>query len=244
MASYALSEMNSVRKGALAAATVVVILASTACGQAAVVSSPTVTPATVVSPSSAVSPLPKPSPNPQADRMTIAGSAEAGSRRQITVKLPKGWENNDMVTARGSAGPPEGMALRVTLVDNTFKDPCAHVERTPKVGSTVEALTTALREIPNATATKPVQKTIAGRTATYVELAFPASLPCERFYLWQDSPGGDWWLNGPDQLVQVWILEVGGQRVTLSALSYPTTPETAKAELQGILDSIVFDVTS
>jgi hypothetical protein len=176
--------------------------------------------------------------------MTIAGSSEAGSLQQITVKLPKGWENNDMAALRGSAGPPEGIGFRVSLVDNTFKDPCAHVERTPKVGSTVDALTTALGEIPNATATKPVQKTIAGHPATYIELAFPASLPCEKFYLWQDSPGGDWWLNGPNQLVQVWILEAGGQRVTLSALSYPTTPEAAKAELQGILDSIVFDATS
>jgi hypothetical protein len=236
--------MNSARRVALTAATVVVILASVACGPAAVAPSPTIAPATVVSPSPVVSSSPEPSPSPQADRMTIAGSSEAGSLQQITVNLPKGWEKNDMAAARGSAGPPEGMGFRVTLVDNTFKDPCAHVERTPKIGSTVDALATALGEIPNATATKPVQKTIAGRAATYVELAFPASLPCEKFYLWQDSPGGDWWLNGPNQLVQVWILEAGGQRVTLSALSYPTTPEAAKAELQGILDSIMFDATS
>jgi hypothetical protein len=236
--------MNSARRVALTAATVVVILASVACGPAAVAPSPTIAPATVVSPSPVVSSSPEPSPSPQADRMTIAGSSEAGSLQQITVNLPKGWEKNDMAAARGSAGPPEGMGFRVTLVDNTFKDPCAHVERTPKIGSTVDALATALGEIPNATATKPVQKTIAGRAATYVELAFPASLPCEKFYLWQDSPGGDWWLNGPNQLVQVWILEAGGQRVTLSALSYPTTPEAAKAELQGILESIMFDATA
>jgi hypothetical protein len=230
--------MNSARRVALTAAAVVVTLASTGCGPAAVAPSPTVASATVISPS------PDSSPTPQADRMTIAGSSEAGSVQQITVKLPKGWENNDMAAARGSAGPPEGMGFRVSLVDNTFKDPCAHVERTPKIGSTVDALTTALGEIPNATATQPVQKTIAGHPATYIELAFPASLPCAKFYLWQDSPGGDWWLNGPNQLVQVWILEAGGQRVTLSALSYPTTPEAAKAELQGILESIMFDATA
>jgi hypothetical protein len=232
--------MNSTLKMAFVGAAVVVVAgAGIACGPVAVAPS-----SAAVAPSAAVPSSPEPSASNQADRMTIAGSTEAGSLQQITVKLPKGWENNDTAAARGSAGPPEGMGFRVSLVDNTFKDPCAHVERTPKVGSTIDALTTALGEIPNATATKPVQKTIAGHPATYIELAFPASLPCAKFYLWQDSPGGDWWLNGPNQLVQVWILEAGGQRVTLSALSYPTTPEAAQAELQGILDSIVFDATS
>ena len=232
--------MNSTLKMAFVGAAVVVVAgAGIACGPAAVAPS-----SAAVAPSAAVPSSPESSASNQADRMTIAGSTEAGLTQHITVNLPKGWENNDMAAARGTAGPPEGMGFRVTLVDNTFKDPCAHVERTPKIGSTVDALATALGEIPNATATKPVQKTIAGRAATYVELAFPASLPCEKFYLWQDAPNGDWWLNGPNQLVQVWILEAGGQRVTLSALSYPTTPEAAKAELQEILDSIVFEGAS
>ena len=100
--------MNSARRVALTAAAVVVTLASTGCGPAAVAPSPAVAPATVVSSS------PEPSPSPQADRMTIAGSSEAGSVQQITVKLPKGWENNDMAAARGSAGPPEGMGFFVS----------------------------------------------------------------------------------------------------------------------------------
>ena len=132
--------------------------ASTGCGPAAVAPSPTVAPATVVSPSPAVSSSPGPSPVPQADRMTIAGSSEAGSLQQITVKLPRGWENNDMAAARGSAGPPEGMGFRVSLVDNTFKGPYAHVGRNQRLDPTVDALTTALGEIPNATATKPVRE--------------------------------------------------------------------------------------
>lgn len=85
--------------------------------------------------------------------------------------------------------------------------------------------------------------TTAGYDATYVELAFPTSLPCTpvQFYLWQDSPDAYWWLNGPDQVIQVWILEVGGQRVTISTYTYPGTTDEAKAELQAILESIVFD---
>jgi hypothetical protein len=234
--------MNSMLSVAIAA--VIVVMAS-ACNPSAVAPSPTVARTTVISPSPVSSPSvslsPEPSPSNQADRMTVGGSAEAGFTQHITLKLPKGWENNDMAAARGSAGPPSGMGFRTTLVDNTFKDPCAHIERTPKIGSTVDALVTALGEIPNATATKAVKTTVAGHDATYLELAFPASLPCSQYFLWQDAPGGDWWLNGPNQLVQIWIVEVGGVRVTLSALSYPTTSKEAKSELQGMLDSIVFD---
>ena len=97
------------------------------------------------------------------------------------------------------------MAFVVSLVDNTFKDPCAHVQQSPKIGSTVAALATALGEVPNTTATKPVQTTIAGHEATYIEAAIPATLPCNpsSFYLWQDSPGGDWWAQGLNETARV-----------------------------------------
>jgi len=64
------------------------------------------------------------------------------------------------------------------------------------------------------------------------------------FYLWQDSPGGDWWVQGYGETARVWILDVAGKRVTFLAHSYPGSGENAKAEFQKILDSIVFDATS
>jgi len=171
--------------------------------------------------------------------MTVAGSA-----LQFTAELPAGWAPFEF--GGGRDGEPEGMAFFVSLVDNTFADPCAHVERSPKVGSTVEALAAALGEIPTTTATQPVQTTLAGNAATYIELTIPASPPCnpEEFYLWQDSPDAYWWALAPNELIRVWILEVGGQRVAMANRSRPGTSEAVKTELQGILDSLVFEVTS
>jgi hypothetical protein len=167
------------------------------------------------------------------------------------VKLPQGWTSGGEAPSlyganRGGSQPPAGTAFIVSLVDNTFKDPCTHIQRSPKIGSTVGALATALREIPNTTATAPVQTTLAGLAATYVTIAVPASLPCDpsQFYLWQDSPNGDWWSQGLNETVGVWILEAGGRRVVLATHSYPGSGAAAKAELQGILDSIVFDAAS
>ncbi len=164
----------------------------------------------------------------------------------LTVTLPSGWQSFQFGADRGTSNPPSGMAFIVSTVDNTFKDPCRHVERSPKIGSTVAALAAALGEVPDTTATKPVQTTIAGRQATYIELAIPASLPCRPsdFYLWQDSPNGDWWVQGLNETARVWILEVGGQRVAFLAHSYPGSGDGAKAEFQKILDSVVFDVGS
>ena len=217
--------MNSTLKMAFAAAAVVV--AGIACSPVA------------VAPSSAVAPSLEPNPSHQAARMTVAGSA-----LQFTAELPAGWAPFDFGASRD--GDPPGMAFFVSLVDNTFTDPCAHVQRSPKVGSTVEALAAALGEIPNTTATVPVQTTLAGNQATYIELTIPASPPCipEHFYLWQDSPNAYWWALAPKELIRVWIIEVGGQRVAIAARSRPGTSEGVKAELQKILDSVVFDVTS
>lgn len=209
-------------------------------------SSSALPPSPVASPSPVVPLSPAPSPSLQAVRMTVAGTELTGSPLQLTAELPAGWTSSRWGADIGTSQPPAGMAFIVSLIDDTFKDPCTHAPLSPKIGSTVDALATALGQIPDLNATQPVQTTIAGHAATSIELAVPASLPCapDQFYLWQDSPDGDWWVQGLNETVRVWILEVGGRRVAIASHSYAGTSEEAKAELQGILDSIVFDVGS
>jgi hypothetical protein len=180
--------------------------------------------------------------------MTVAGSDVIGPLLGLTVELPSDWQGSQFVAERGTSSAPAGMAFVVSEVDNTFSDPCAHTQRSPKVGPTVADLATALGEIPNTTATAPVQTTIAGHPATYIEIAIPASLPCvpSEFCLWQDSPGGgcNWWVQGYGETARAWILDVAGRRVMFLGHSYPGSGQNAKAEFQTILDSVVFDATS
>jgi hypothetical protein len=243
--------VNSMLKMALSVATLAGIAgASSACSPSAVApsvvaSSPVALPSAVASPP-AVSPSPQPSASLQAARMTVAGTDASGPPLGLAVELPPDWQAFQFGANRGTSSPPTGMAFVVSIVDNTFADPCAHTQRSPKVGSTVAALATALGEIPDTTATAPVQTTIAGHPATYIEIAVPASLPCvpSEFYLWQDAPGGHWWVQGYGETARVWILDVGGKRVTFLAHSYPGSGTNAKAEFEKILDSIVFDGAS
>ena len=183
-------------------------------------------------PSTSASPLP--SSSQQVDRMGLGGTDQ-----HFSVDLPEGWENNEWVANNHPLGGDT--SFFVGLVDNTFDDPCARVERTPKVGPTVEDLATALGEIPGTTASEPTQTEVAGFDASYIQVALDGPLPCAEFYWWQEGPGNQWWAVGADERLSVWIFDVEGQRVAIGARSYPGTPQEAKDELRDILDTIVFD---
>jgi hypothetical protein len=246
--------MNSSLKRAVGApALVVVAMAAVACGPVAVATSSAVASAVAppsavassvaVSPSAAVTSSRAPTPSQHVATMTVAGTEVTSSPLRLTVELPPDWQADGSVADIGTSSPPSGMAFVVSLVDNTFQDPCTHTQRSPKVGATIEDLAAALGKIPGTTATAPVKTKVAGYDATYVEIAIPASLPCQpsEFYLWQDSPDGDWWVQGLNETARIWILQVRSQRVTFLTHSYPGSGPDAKAEFQKILDSIVFD---
>jgi hypothetical protein len=219
--------MNSALKTALAASAAVAV-AIAGCGAGSVAPSPVASSAPVASPS------PDPSPSLQGDRMTLEGTT-----RQFAVQLPEGWENGGWIANDHESGGNSSFV--VTVVDNTMADPCGHIERSPRIGATVEDLTAALGEIPTTTATVPVKATIAGYEATYVEVALAGSPPCDQFVWLQAAPDRYLWAIDDDEQIRVWIIEPDGMRVAVVARSYPSTRAASKVELQKALDSIVFD---
>jgi hypothetical protein len=229
----------------MAVATAAFGMTDVACGPVAVAPSPAAARSAVLS-SAAVSSSPGSNSSQHAERLTVSGTEVDGSPLGLSVELPPDWQSFGYGASRGTSIPPAGMAFVVSVVDNTFEDPCTHRQRSPKVGSTVTDLAAALGRIPDTSATNPVQTTIAGHEATYIEIAIPASLPCvpSEFYFWQDSPDGYWWVQGLNETARIWILEVAGERVTFLAHSYPGSGDNAKAEFQKILDSVVFDGAS
>jgi hypothetical protein len=234
-------QVNTMLKMALAAAAVVVIVVAglTFLPREGGVGGPGAAP-----PRPSVSPSPTPAGSHQVVQMGVAGTGLNGvPALHLTAELPPGWTSSEFAARGDRAGPPDGSAFFVSLVDNTFADPCAHVQQSPKVGSSIAALTTAIGRIPNSTATQPVQTKVGGLDATRIDLTLAHNLPCmpTEFYLWQDSPNADWWALGVDEIISIWILDVKGQRVAIAARSYPGTSSAAQTELRGILDSIRFD---
>ncbi len=242
--------MNSIFK--LVVGTAAIVVSSAACSPAATAPASAATaptsaaPPASVAPSSATTSSPAASSGQQAVTLTVAGSDVTSSPLSLTVMLPPGWESFHFGADNGTSSPPAGMAFVVSLGYTTFKNPCVHVQPSPMIGPTVADLATALGKIPDTTATQPVQTTIAGHDATYIELAIPASLPCtpSEFDFWQDSPGGDWWVHALNETARIWIIDVDGQRVAFLTHAYPGSSADPKGVFESILNSVVFNPTS
>lgn len=189
---------------------------------------------------------PSPSPSIAARPMTLT----ATSGVQAAVDVPLAWHGDGEsdgqasgAVIRGETVPPDGLMVQLGAFANTYADPCLHTERTPPVGPTVDDLVTALADTPNMTATEPVQTTLGGRPATYIELTADAELPCEPndFYLGVNEDGYYFFIDGPRQIIRIWVLDVDGTRVYAMALHFPEATAEALAEEQLILDSIRFE---
>jgi hypothetical protein len=197
----------------------------------------------VPSPSPSISPSPAVSASPDNPSLQRGSVTFAGTNLHATVELPAGWESSEFGISNGKDADAGGLAAVFTIVYNTFAQPCTHTPRSKTVQQTVDSVAAALGEIPNTTATEPVRRTVAGKEATYIQLTLPDPLPCGgcNFYLWQDSPPGDWWALAGGEVIQIWIFEIEGQPVTIAARSWPSTSAETKAEFQTVLDSIVFE---
>jgi hypothetical protein len=171
-----------------------------------------------------------------------------GSDVRVSAEVPDSWTVQSWFAMPGTTQPPDGLSVSFEAITNTFSDPCGHVLRTPVIGSSTTDLVNALVELPNHTATQPAEDSIGGLPATYLELTADDPLPCapDQFFMWTDDPTGEQpgtglFAQGHGQIFRMWVLEVGGERVTVFAMRFPTSTEEAVAEQQAILDSIQFE---
>jgi hypothetical protein len=186
----------------------------------------------------------------------------------FTISLPEGWHvshntpnMSGFAAIRASTAPPNGMSVSLHAVANTFADPCGQEPHDPVIGPTVDDLVEVLGQIPNTTSTKPVDATLGGLPARYIEMTSDDPLPCSpsRFFVWETPTGGLNGAQGEGQIVRAWIVAleerctdddplnahderqcVGPFRIVASALSYPSASAGVLAEQQSILDSIQF----
>jgi hypothetical protein len=187
-----------------------------------------------------------------ASRQTRLNVTDGPEALRVVVDVPPTWQRGDSEPAdshsvvRGDTTPPTGMFVWFGSIANTYADPCGHVLRTPKVGPTVDDLIAAFAETPNLTSTEPVQTTLGGRPATYIELTVDDELPCPAnlFFLGADEQGFYFFLDGPGQVVRTWVLDVDGTRVVAWAFHFPEATAEGLAEEQAIVDSVEFEAVN
>jgi hypothetical protein len=240
-------EMNPTLRlaiGAAAVLAVAIIAINLLPGMATVGNKPS------ASPAQSATPAPSPIALPLFPEKLVAsaeGTYLAGDPFQIpmTVSMPAGWQGNvggpyAAYFDKASRDPSPGIAFSIS--QTFYGDPCTASILDPQPGPTVDDLATALAALPGLEATDPTAITVDGRLGKRLTLTAPDSVAgCTLdeggVGIWQ-LPRGAVFTLLPNQQRSLWIVDVDGQRLVISADRFPTTTADDLAEAQGILDSI------
>lgn len=162
---------------------------------------------------------------------------------QLQFTVGDGWRALDVEIQH------DEVSMAIHLVGNVYPDPCRNLVADPPLGPTVADLATRLAALPDADITPPAPVQL-GRVASgaYLELKVRDELPCSGvgYRLWHDPvgvyrtgvPHGPpyWTAERPNN--RIWILDIDGVRLVVSALSERTASEADLAMLQAVIDSI------
>lgn len=196
-------------------------------------------------------PTPTATPTTLETTLTVAPTTGTGfytglDHVAVAYAVPHGWESLDddgWAVIKSGSDPVFGAAF--WEVANIFIDPCQWVLFDPPVGPSVDELASAWAKVPAIEVTSTSDVTVDGYVGREVEFTVPNydASECQqnKFGLWQDGSFAnipDYWAQGPNVHLQLWILDVEGTRLVVKASYFPNTSEQDRADLEEILDSI------
>lgn len=162
----------------------------------------------------------------------------------VTVEVPDGWEASHGWVVIGPHGnqAPDGEAIRFYGGDlNLYVNPLATDEGLvdPPVGPSVDDLINAMVDHPDWTTTGPDAITIDGYAGQVVHVTLPPGAShAAPFYLFVDPSGGQIWGWAPDQSFDIYVVDVGGERLVVDTFHFPDASGDDLAARQAVLDSI------
>ncbi len=204
-------------------------------------------------PTQAASPTPSPRGLPVGDReLPLEGGASYITQDpflvRVTFTAPDGWEGKvgapylAFANPTGRDAPSYGVDF--AIFDKVLVDPCQFDQGFKDVlpKSSVDALVTALMDVPGFDASTPVDVTVDGYAGKQLTLAAPASfegctLSPDGPFVWQLPLG----TNSPfiaGQRSRLWIVEVDGQRLVIDLPEVPGQTAQERADAQAVFDSI------
>jgi len=164
---------------------------------------------------------------------------------RVSYTIPDGWSaiERTLWLTDGHNSPPGGAGLDFGRGPWLHSQPCLTDEQIAldnapadiEVGPGVDDFATALAEHPLLDTTSPVDVTLDGYSGKYLDLQVPLDLSdCAQYYVWE--PGI--YAQGPGHRWHIWILDVDGVRVVMTAYDYAETTPERRAQLASIVDSI------
>jgi hypothetical protein len=252
--SFQMSPSFRLAIGAAAVLAVAFIAINLLPGRTSVGNQPTAVPPSAAPPSvapstaspAALTPIPLPL-FPEVLVASAKGTYLAGDPFQIpmTVTMPAGWQGNvgGPYAAYFDKATGQSPGIAFTISQTFYSDPCkGEGLLDPQPGPTVDDLAATLAALPGLNATTPTAVTVDGHPAKQLTLTAPdsiaaCSLTDGALVLWQLPLGATFTLEAAQQR-SLWIVDVDGQRLVISADRFPSTTPEDLAAAQGILDSI------
>lgn len=219
------------------------------------------TPASVTPSAAIATPVPSgvPDPLPISQAALTPGSylidmdnVTAGSGvPDAMITVPDGWSSIDGWGVNlGGEDEAEWAGITFWSVDEVYAHPCQWDVPLLDPAPTVDGLASALAAVPLREATTPVDVTLDGYRGKRLDWSVPADMDfstCDAdsegtgFFSWTGSGAASLrYQQGPGQVDRLWILDVGGTRLVIDAMSMPGTGDATIAEMVGIVESIDF----
>jgi hypothetical protein len=182
----------------------------------------------------------------------------------VTVQIASpGWaslSDYDALTKNDDGlEPPDTVGVSLLAWSTTggvfvYGDPCHWSTTEPKAPATTPAeIAAALAAQPSRNATQPVDVTIGGYAGKHLTLhvAIDAASRSDAFaacdndtfasYRFEGESGPSRYHQGPDQIDEMWILDVNGKLVILDATYGPKAPMALVDELRALAESATFN---
>lgn len=167
----------------------------------------------------------------------------------LEITVPAGWQHwSDFGLLTPDAGDeptegPDGAAIVMgwtTFNVGLNSDPCltqGHEVPDIKVGPSVDDFVDAVQAHKGLDVTEPEDVELGGHPARFFSLRGPANISkCDNWRPW--DPG--FYVQGPNNLWDVWVVDVDGDRVLIVNQYFPDTPSTVTGQLREMAESIEF----
>lgn len=184
------------------------------------------------------------------------GNLEGGTYRlwprsllSVTLEVPDGWDSYERWAVTIPGASPGSMGLAFWDPVNLYQDPrsSAREPMDPPVGPTVQDFAQALSSHPGWAAETPRRATIDGRESLLVRITIPSEpeIPvCEQFALWYDAADRrSHCVRVPGAVLDVYIVEVRGERIVFSAQYDPGAAPDQVAALERMVESVRFETS-
>jgi hypothetical protein len=166
----------------------------------------------------------------------------------VTFTAPDGWVGKvggpylAYANPTGRGEPSHGVIF--SIFDKVVADPCHYDQgfKSALPTSSVDALVSALMDVPGLESSTPVDVTVDGYAGKQLTLMAPASfegctLSPDGYTVWQLPLGA----NNPfiaGQRSRLWILDVDGQRLVIDLPEAPDQTAQERTDAQALFDSI------